>query len=156
MVSSEYNQSLSREVSRKLHAYGYSHPSSLMCCNVPVSPSKPQTAQELYSSSRNLAVYCQVSVIQSRTQCSWESEGQRRNVEEEASSRVAEKKGDANNWGRRLCSTWWIVRNSEASVTFEKLHQNSNLQRWAIYKTSVKVKILSKLITEGTFLPAGS
>ena len=47
MVSSEYNQSLSREVSRKLHAYGYSHPSSLMCCNVPVSPSKPQTAQEL-------------------------------------------------------------------------------------------------------------
>lgn len=66
-VPSEYNQSLSREVSRKLHAYGYSHPSSLMCCNVPVSPSKPQTAQELYSSSRNLAVYCQVSVIQSRT-----------------------------------------------------------------------------------------
>lgn len=43
-----------------------------------------------------------------------------------------------------------LLRNSEASVTFEKLPQNSNLQRYAIYKTSVKVKTLPKLITEGT------
>ena len=64
-----YPQSITKisAVNRKLHAYGYSHPSSLMCCNVPVSPNKPQTPQELYSSSSNLAVYCQVSVIQSRT-----------------------------------------------------------------------------------------
>lgn len=64
-----YPQSITKisAVNRKLHAYGYSHPSSIMCCNVPVSPSKPQTPQELYSRSRNLAVYCQVSVIQSRT-----------------------------------------------------------------------------------------
>lgn len=39
------------------------HPNQ--CYNVPVSPSKPQIAQQLYSGSGNLAVYSQVGAIQS-------------------------------------------------------------------------------------------
>lgn len=48
---------------------------------------------------------------------------------EEASSRVAEKKGDVTIEAEDCAALDELLGIVEALVTFEKLHQNSNLQR---------------------------